>query len=135
MVYIKTYLFNHFYQQYLVLLTTVPRNSTNSKRIETKQKKSAWGHRTRVEGVCILHGKAKLRRTPIDRVVGEARGGEKQCVGPKRGWRSIVAWSEQTEPETETERKPKTRKDRSTVHLSNKGKEPTFNEVETKKKR
>ena len=28
MVYIKTYIFNHFYKQYLVLLTMVPRNST-----------------------------------------------------------------------------------------------------------
>ena len=28
MVYIKTYMFNHFYQQYLVLLTMAPRNST-----------------------------------------------------------------------------------------------------------
>ena len=28
MVYIKIYIFNHFYQQYLVLLTTVPRNRT-----------------------------------------------------------------------------------------------------------
>ena len=27
MVYIKTYLFNHFYQQHLVLSTMVPRNS------------------------------------------------------------------------------------------------------------
>ena len=27
MVYIKTYIFNHFYQQYLVLLTIVPRNT------------------------------------------------------------------------------------------------------------
>ena len=27
MVYIKTYIFNHFYEQYLVLLTMVPRNS------------------------------------------------------------------------------------------------------------
>ena len=30
MVYIKNYIFNHFYQQYLVLLTMVPRNSTLS---------------------------------------------------------------------------------------------------------
>ena len=28
MVYIKTYIFNHVYRQYLVLLTMVPRNST-----------------------------------------------------------------------------------------------------------
>ena len=28
MVYIKTYTFNHFYSQYLVLLTKVPRNSS-----------------------------------------------------------------------------------------------------------
>ena len=27
MVYIKTYIFNHFYEQYLVLFTMVPRNS------------------------------------------------------------------------------------------------------------
>ena len=29
MVYIKTYIFNHFYYQYLVLLTMVPRNSSS----------------------------------------------------------------------------------------------------------
>ena len=29
MIYIRTYTFNHFYKQYLVLLTMVPRNSCN----------------------------------------------------------------------------------------------------------
>ena len=28
MVYIKTYIFHHFYRQYLVLLTRVPRNTS-----------------------------------------------------------------------------------------------------------
>ena len=28
MVYIKTYMFEHFYQQYLVLLTMAPRNTS-----------------------------------------------------------------------------------------------------------
>ena len=32
MAYIKTYTFNHFYQQYLVLLTVVPRDSRTSRR-------------------------------------------------------------------------------------------------------
>ena len=31
MVYMKTYIFNDFYQQYLVLLTMVPRNSRQGK--------------------------------------------------------------------------------------------------------
>ena len=30
MVYIKTYIFNHFYEQNLVLLTIVPRNSADA---------------------------------------------------------------------------------------------------------
>ena len=32
MVYIKTYIFNHFYEQYLVLFNMVPRNNTTRDR-------------------------------------------------------------------------------------------------------
>ena len=35
MVYMKTYIFNHFYEQYLVLLTMVPRNSATTETSTT----------------------------------------------------------------------------------------------------
>ena len=40
MVYIKTYVFNHLYQQYLVLLTMVSRNN-RSENAASEENKSA----------------------------------------------------------------------------------------------
>ena len=45
MVYIKNYIFSHFFQDYLVLLTMVPRNSKNVKIGEMYQGVSFCVHR------------------------------------------------------------------------------------------
>ena len=49
MVYMKTYIFNHFYQRYLVLLTMVPRNSVKPVLI---LKGTEWYH---ILYCCIGH--------------------------------------------------------------------------------
>ena len=57
MVYIKTYIFNHFYEQHLVLLTMVPRNSY---RGDPGRDKGHVGHQ-------ILLGKHKVKGVALSR--------------------------------------------------------------------
>ena len=51
MVYTKTYIFNHFYQQYLVLLTMAPRNSCHVCCTRPR----SWGvHDIRNTAICLV---------------------------------------------------------------------------------
>ena len=54
MVYTKTYIFNHFYYQYLVLLTMVPRNRQRSLGIPSGLESCFFGGSTRNKSSVIF---------------------------------------------------------------------------------
>ena len=77
MVYIQTYIFNHFHQQYLVLLTTVPRISMV--RTQTRSTLEVAHFRY------LIKRFSERREVPWPKVVGKAnlvsKSGVFACLG------------------------------------------------------